>query len=306
MDKLDAMQIFVRVAEAGSFIAVAGHLNVARSAITRQISALEKDLGVKLMNRSTRQLSLTTAGSAYLEKCRVILNMVETAESGLAEKRGDLRGRIRMGLPISYGLRDLVPLLMQFAHRHPQIELSLDFSDRRSNLIEEGMDCTVRITGELEPGDIARKLGECRLLTLASPAYLSQHGKPKRPEELQHHECLAYASDMRTMSWGYHHKGQDISVPVRGRILANSGEALMQAAAKGFGITRQPDFIAAPFISDGRVVTLLDAYAPKPLGIYVLLPSNRFIPHRIGALIDFLSESIGQAKAGDAKPARRR
>lgn len=292
MDKLNAMQIFVRVAESGSFIAVANQLNVDRSMVTRQISALEKELGVKLMNRSTRQLGLTTAGSAYLEKCRVILNMVEVAESGLTEERGDLRGRIRLGLPISYGLQTLVPRLLQFADRHPHIQLSLDFSDRHSNLIEEGMDLSIRITAALEPGDIARKLGECRLLTLASPAYLNRSGTPAHPHDLQNHECLVYASDAQSASWNYQHKGRNISVPVRGRILANNGEALIQAATAGVGIVRAPDFIAEPYLRDGRAVTLLQAYAPPPLGIYALLPSNRFIPHRISALIDFLSESI--------------
>ena len=170
MDKLNAMQLFMRVAETGSFTAVADQLDVARSVVTRQISALEKQLGIKLMTRSTRSLTLTTAGSAYLEKCRVILNMVDAAESSLLEEKTEPRGRIRLGLPLSFGLQRLMPALTEFAKQQPHIQLAMDFSDRRANLIEEGIDLSIRITANLDQSDIVRKLGTCRLMTIASPS----------------------------------------------------------------------------------------------------------------------------------------
>ena len=283
------MQMFVRVAETGSFIAVAQQLDLDRSVITRQIAALEKSLGVKLINRSTRRLSLTTAGAAYLEKCRVILHMVESAETSLKKETGDLRGKIRLALPLTFGLNLLLPDLLRFADEHPNIELSMDFSDRRSNLIEDGIDLAVRITAQLQPGDVVRKLGQCQLLTLASAAYLARHGTPQTPAQLSQHVCLSYAHDALHSTWTYLQDGQETSVQVQGRLAANNGEALMQAAAHGLGITRQPDFIAAPFLRDGRVVSLLQAHQPPMLGIYAVLPSNRFIPWRIAALMDFLS-----------------
>jgi DNA-binding transcriptional LysR family regulator len=187
MDKLNAMQTFVRVAEAGSFTAVADQLQVARSVVTRQIAALEKQLRVKLITRSTRSLTLTAAGAAYLEKCRVILNMVDAAEASLDEEKAVPRGRIRLGLPLSFGLQRLMPALLAFAKAQPHIELMMDFSDQRANLIEEGIDLSIRITADLQPGDIVRHLGDCRLLTLASPAYLSAHGQPLHPAQLRHH-----------------------------------------------------------------------------------------------------------------------
>jgi len=159
MDKLDAMQTFVRVAEAGSFIAVARQLQVARSVVTRQVDALEKHLGAKLITRTTRSLTLTAAGAAYLEKCRVILNMVDAAESGVAEEKAVPRGRIRLGLPLSFGLLELMPALLDFARDQPQVELVMDLSDRRANLVEEGLDLSIRITNDLQPGDIVRPLG---------------------------------------------------------------------------------------------------------------------------------------------------
>jgi DNA-binding transcriptional LysR family regulator len=293
MDKLNAMQLFVRVAETGSFTAVADQLDVARSVVTRQISGLEKQLGAKLMTRSTRSLTLTTAGSAYLEKCRVILNMVDAAESSLLEEKTEPRGRIRLGLPLSFGLQRLMPVLLQFTDTHPHIELVMDFSDRRSKLIEEGIDLSIRITSRLEPGDIVRKLGESQLLTVASPSYLAQHSRPKHPRDLAHHACLVYSQDFQSTTWTFGAtKEGPISVTVRPRVAANNGEALLQAAAQGMGITRPPDFMAQPYLDNGSVVAVLSKYAPPPLGIYAVLPSNRYVPHRVSVLIDFLAKSL--------------
>ncbi|PVE41073.1 LysR family transcriptional regulator [Limnohabitans planktonicus] len=295
MNKLDAMQIFVRVAEAGSFTAVAEQLQVARSAITRQIAALEKQLRVKLITRSTRSLTLTPAGSAYLEKCRVILNMVDAAEASLGEDTALARGRIRLGLPISFGLERLMPALIAFAQAQPHIELMMDFSDQRSKLIEEGIDLSIRITADLQPGDIVRQLGSCHLITLASPAYLSEHGQPSHPQALAHHECLVYSMSMNSATWTYSVDGQLQHFPVRGRIRANNGSALTQAAARGMGITVQPDFIAEPFLARGEVLQILQDFAPPPLGIYAVLPSNRYIPHRVNVLLEHLANSLRPA-----------
>jgi DNA-binding transcriptional LysR family regulator len=292
MDKLDAMQTFVRVAEAGSFIAVANQLQIDRSVVTRQIASLEKHLGTKLITRSTRSLTLTAAGSAYLEKCRVILNMVDAAESSLAEEKTVPRGRIRLGLPLSYGLQELMPALLDFARDQPFIELIMDLSDQRANLIEEGLDLSIRITAELQPGDIVRRLGQCQLLTLASPEYLAQHGEPRHPSDLRHHECLIYASDNATTQWAYREGTQGLQVPVRGRIVANNGSALTEAAARGMGITRQPDFIAAPYLAQARVKAVLQDFEIAPLGIYAVLPSNRYIPHRVSVLIEHLAQTL--------------
>ena len=289
MDKLDAMQTFVHIAQAGSFTAVADQLQVARSVVTRQIAALEKHLASKLITRSTRSLTLTAAGSAYLEKCRVILNMVDAAESSLTEENTVPRGRIRLALPLSFGLQRLMPALLDFANAQPHVELLLNFSDQRSNLIEEGIDLAIRITADLQPGDILRQLGACRLLTVAAPAYLARHGEPKHPGQLQHHECLVYSMASNTATWPYREREQVVQFTVRGRLTANNGLALMQAAAQGMGIALQPDFLAAPFLARQEVVEILQGFAPPPLGIYAVLPSNRYIPHRVAVLMDYLA-----------------
>jgi DNA-binding transcriptional LysR family regulator len=218
--------------------------------------------------------------------------MVDAAESSLSEEKVEPRGRIRLGLPLSFGLQRLMPSLAEFSKLHPHIQLSMDFSDRRANLIEEGIDLSIRITGDLDPSDIVRKLGTCKILTLASPHYLAQHGTPKHPRELQNHECLAYAMDMKPANWIYEVNGGNFNVPIRGRMMANNGEALMQATAAGIGITRQPDFIAQPFLNSAEVVEILKKFAIAPLGIYAVLPSNRYIPHRVSVLIEYLSNAL--------------
>jgi DNA-binding transcriptional LysR family regulator len=264
---------------------------VARSVVTRQIAALERHLGVKLMARSTRKLTVTSAGAAYLEKCRVILNLVETAESDVGEARQTPRGAIRLSVPLSYGLKRLAPQLLDFARAYPEIALELDFSDRRSNLIEEGIDLAIRITSKLEPGDVARRLATEKMLVVAAPAYLERHGTPLHPAELIHHECLGYTGSSRH-NWQFRLSGTFESFAVRGRLSASNGEVLAEAAARSLGITCQPQFIIAEYLADGRLRQVLADFPLPELGVYAVLPGNRYIPHRVRVLMDWLAQGI--------------
>ncbi len=288
------MQVFVRVAQTGSFSAVADQLNVDRSWVTRQIASLEKHLGTKLLTRSTRRLALTSAGAIFLEKCRVILNLVEAAESDALGEKATPRGQIRLGIPLAYGLQALTPYLIEFTKAYPLVELSLNLSDQRVNLIEEGLDLAIRITGHHEPGDIVRKLGDCPMVTFASPRYLSLHGTPQHPRELEQHECLVYSNAFDRTQWAFQVSGKKIMVAVRGRIMANNGLLLTEAAAQGMGITQQPYFIAKPYLAASVVRPILDQYEVSALGIYAVLPSNRYIPQRVNALISFLAQRISR------------
>jgi DNA-binding transcriptional LysR family regulator len=292
MDRLDSMRVFVRVAELGSFSAVARQMEVARSVVTRQVAALEAQLGVKLIVRSTRSLALTSAGEAYLGRCRQILELVEAAEDGLAEEGAIARGHLRVSVPLSFGLRHLVPLMLDFERTYPEISLDLDFTDRRVNLIEEGVDLAIRITGRLDPQDVARRIGSGRLLVLASPDYLKRHGEPRHPLDLADHECLIYLPSQGS-GWTFMIDGRPTVFPVRGCLRANNGDGLVEAAARGLGIACQPTFIAAPAIEAGRLRTLLSDFVMPELGIYAVFPSNRFIPHRVRLLVDYLIGRIG-------------
>jgi DNA-binding transcriptional LysR family regulator len=298
MDRLDSMRMFVRVAELGSFSAVAQQLGVARSVVTRQVAALETHLGTRLMVRSTRRLSLTSAGTAYLEKCRVILNLVDAAETDAAEERAVARGNIRLGLPLSFGLKRLAPLLLEFAGHHPEVSLEMDYTDRRLDLVEEGFDLSIRITSRLAPADVVRKLGTCQIITAAAPEYLARHGRPQRPADLAGHECLLYSGDSNPSVWTYGAGEIVESVYVRSRFTANNGDVLADAAARGLGITLQPDFIVQPYLQDGRLEQILGESRPPSLGIYALLPGGRHMPYRVRVLIEFLSERLRPATSG--------
>jgi DNA-binding transcriptional LysR family regulator len=298
MDRLDAMRTFVRVAELGSFSAVAHQLGVARSVVTRQVAALEAHLGTRLMVRSTRKLSLTSAGTAYLEKSRVILNLVEAAETDVAEARPAARGSIRIGLPLSFGLKRLTPLLLEFAERHPAVSLDMDYTDRRVDLVGEGFDLSIRITSRLAAGDVVRRLGACRLLVVASPQYLARHGRPMRTADLAGHECLAYTADASRGAWTFTVDGRPETVHVQSRLSGNNGDVLAEAAARGLGVTLQPDFIVEPYLADGRLVQVLTDVAPTELGVFALLPGGRHQPHRVRLLVDFLAERLRSSRFG--------
>lgn len=293
MDRLDAMALFVRVSEAGSFSAVAQQMGVARSIVTRQIAALESHLCVKLLARTTRRLSLTSAGAAYLEKCRMILDMIETAETDLGEQTPKPRGKIRLSIPHTFGHQYLTPLLFAFATQYPEISLDIDYSDRRSSLFEEGLDLAIRITLQPETQDIARKISYSDMVVVASPDYLAQHGTPIHPSELLTHQCLSYTAAPTPNLWPFILDDKMLSFPIRGVFQANSGAVLLEAAIRGMGITLSPRFIAIDAIKNGEVIEILANYPIPRLGIFAILPSNRLIPHRVRVLMDFLDERLG-------------
>ena len=292
MDRLQAMQLFVRVAELNSFSAVAQQMGVARSVVTRQIAALERHLGLKLMARSTRRLTLTSSGAAYLEKCRDILNLVEAAETGIAEESQLPRGPVRISLPLSFGLMRMVPPLLEFARAYPEVSLEMDYSDRRVNLFEEGIDLAIRITGHLADSAVVRKLGSLQLRTVASAHYMQRFGCPQHPSELTHHACLVYTTGESPQTWRYMVDGVLQRFPVRPRMHANNGQALTEAAAQGLGIALQPDFIVDSFIQTQRVTAILTHFEIPALGIYAILPGNRQVPHRVKVLMDFLADRL--------------
>lgn len=292
MDRLQAMDVFVRVAEAGSFTAVADHLNVARSAITRQIAGLEAHLGTKLLARSTRRLSLTSSGIAYLEKCREILALVEAAEGDLAGEKRAPRGPIRVSVPMSFGIRHLVPMVSDFVTTYPEVTVDLEFSDRRVNLIEGGMDFAVRISQQIDANQVIRRLSVSEMSVVAAPAYLERHGRPQHPDELIGHECLVYTL-APSSGWRFRIDGETRTVPIKGRMHMNNGDALLEASIRGLGVTYQPTFITSQAVQAGLLEELLADYSVTQLYIYAVFPGSRYVPHRVRVLVDYLAERLG-------------
>jgi len=302
MDQLAAMKMFVRVVESGSFAAVAGQLGLARSVVTRQVAALEARLGTKLIARSTRRLALTAAGAVYLEKCREILTLVDEAEGDLTDARRDIRGRIRLSVPLSLGVRYLTAMICDFTTLHPDVSVELDFTDRRVDLITEGMDLAVRVTAELDDTVVARRLGACRSVVVGAPAYFARHGRPRHPRDLINHECFGYVPTLRS-SWPFVINRKLTWVRTHGRIQANNGDALLDAAVRGLGITYQPTFIAGDALRAGQVEAILADYPSIEMGIFAIFPGGRYMSQRVRILVDFLATRIGERppwdRAGD-------
>lgn len=289
MNQFEMMVLFIQVAELGSFAAAATQKGIARSVVTRQIAALEAHLGVQLIARSTRRQALTSAGKVYLERCKAIIDLVQQSEAELIEEQLTPKGNLRVSLPLSFGLRHLSDVLMQFAQRYPDIHLELDYSDRMVDVAAEGFDVAIRIASELALSDIVRKIGQCELYFVAAPSYLALHGTPQSPEDLLQHQCLQYSHHSR---WMFTESGKEVSFSTKGRIKANNGDALAKAAAAGMGVSLMPDFIARDYLADGRLTRILSDDTQAPIGIYAVLPSNSYIPERVKLVVDFLAENV--------------
>lgn len=296
MNLFAAMELFIQVIEAGSFSAAAEQLGRGRSQVSRQLAALEKHLGAKLIHRTTRSLSLTSAGARYLQACKSILNEVEVAADQLLSDNSQPQGLIKISLPLSFGLIKGQAWLIEFMQQYPAIELKVHLSDAQVNLVEEGFDVALRITNKLDETTIARHLGNYRLLTLAAPSYLAKHGVPQHPKDLEQHACLGYFSQTSNQPWQYRINNKLENFYFTSSLQVNNGDALAQAAAQGMGLVLAPSFIADKYLASGQLEEVLADYAPPALGIYAVLASNRFIPLRLASLLDFLTLKLTATK----------
>ncbi len=306
MDRFEELQTFVAVVEAGSFSAAADRLNLAKSAVSRRIGDLEGRLGAQLINRTTRRLSLTDAGHRFYERsARLISDMVE-AELAVASGQTELRGRIRMAAPLSFGLLHLAPALNEFLAAHPELELDLDLNDRQINLVEEGVDLTLRIGQLSDSSLVARRLAPIRMALCASPAYLEQHGAPHTPQELSSHQGLVYGNVPESQQWSFTAPGGEaVTVKVPTRLRANNGDLLLQAAIDGLGVVATPTFLSYRAVAEGKLLNLLTDYQMTSATAYAVYPSRRHLPQRVRALIDFLAGRFGDRPYWDAVPARK-
>ncbi|MBI3446617.1 MAG: LysR family transcriptional regulator, partial [Magnetospirillum sp.] len=260
--RFDYLQAFVRVAETGSFSEAARRLGLSKSMISRQVSSLEADLGVRLLHRTTRSLSPTEAGRAYLERCQRILADLDEANLLVSHLQAVPRGRLRISAPLSFGIGHLAEALPGFLERYPEIELEMGFTDRHVDLVEEGWDVAVRIGRLADSSLIVRRLAPVRRVVAASPSYLERRGRPTRPEELPGHDCLthggAVASEWRFVDAA----GQSIPVEVHGRFHADNGDVLRVMALAGLGVVLLPTFFMGDDIRAGKLVPVLEDFVP--------------------------------------------
>ncbi|PKU26488.1 LysR family transcriptional regulator [Telmatospirillum siberiense] len=294
MDRLDSMEAFVRVADSHSFSEAARRLGLSKSVVSRQVSALESQLGARLFHRTTRSLSLTEIGQAYYERCARILAEIEEANLSVSSLQAAPRGKLRINAPMSFGVLHLAPLLPAFLARYPQIDIDMAMNDRFVSLVDEGFDVAVRI-GKLEDSSlIARYLAPARRVVCASPAYLEQYGTPLTPNDLDGHCCLTYSNRTTPEEWPFHTlEGQRWAVEVHGRLRVDNGDALREAALGGVGIVTLPSFIVGRDLQAGSLVPLLSEYIPQDLAIHAVYPHNRHLSPKVRAFVDFLVEHIG-------------
>ena len=294
MDNFAALKALVAVVETGSFQAATERLGVAKSVVSRRISQLEKHLGSRLLHRTTRRLSLTDEGQQFYQRSVQILADLEDAELATSRETDEVRGKLKLAAPLSFGLKHLSDAIVAFLKQHPATELELDLNDRNINLVEDAFDMAFRI-GELEASTlIARLLGTIRNVTCASADYLQQYGEPQKPEDLSQHSGLQYTNITYRQQWTYlSEKGNPVTARPQIRMRANNGEALATAAVAGLGIASGPTFILGEFIKSGKLIPILTDYRRTAVGLYALYPPGRLTPRRVKAFSDYLASCFG-------------
>lgn len=289
MDRLALLETFVRVAELGSFSEAARRLRSSKSVVSRQVSALEAELGARLLHRTTRALTLTEAGQAYLAKVSAILAELAEANQSVTQLQAAPRGRLRVNAPMSFGFLHLASALPDFLARHPQVEIDMAMTDRFVDLVEDGFDVGVRIARLADSSMIARKLAPIRMAVCASPDYLARRGMPQSPSELAEHECLGHGGEWRFVR----EDGAPWPVAVHGRLAIDNGDALRTAALKGFGMVMLPTFILGADMQAGGLVSVLSDFVPQERALYAVYPHARHLSPKVRAFVDFLAERFG-------------
>lgn len=289
MDRLTAMRVFIEVARRGSFTASADRLTMSRAAVTRHVGALETWLGVRLLQRTTRRVSLTQAGEQTLERCLQILALTQEVEAEVAPAEGELRGQLRLSCSPSFAQAQLATALNAFLERHPGVKIDLDASDRAVNLVEARIDLALRIGEAPDPGLIARPLAPCDSRLVASPDYLARHGTPAHPAELARHHSLGHAHFGRGR-WHFTRDDEELRVAVTHRLTANETAVLLEAVIGGGGLAVLPTYLIGPALARGELLTVLPDWRPPRLTLYGLYTSRRHQPPALRALLDFLVE----------------
>jgi len=297
VDRFEAYQVFSQVVESGSFSKAAAKLDLSATATSRHIAELEAHLQTRLLNRTTRRISLTESGRALYERCVQILADLEEAEQEASRAAVVPRGTIKLTTSVNFGVRHLAPALAEFLAAHAEVRFDVSLSDRIVDLVEEGFDLGIRIGGTGSEHIVARKLGETRLVPCAAPAYLAAHAAPRTPEDLDRHNCLTYEYVSPKNVWRFRDPaGGERAVRVKGSVQSNNGDVLAEVAAGGAGIVFEPAFIVGPDVRAGRLVPLLQEYVPAPVPIYAVYPSRKHLSAKVRLFVEFLVARFAKAQ----------
>ncbi|OUS38603.1 LysR family transcriptional regulator ['Osedax' symbiont bacterium Rs2_46_30_T18] len=292
---LDGIVIFVEVINAGSFTKAADNIGHSTSYISKEINKLEERLGVRLMNRTTRSISLTPEGELYFQQCQQIINDAEQAETSVNHHQLEPKGTLKVSCPVSFGFSHLRPVFSKFLQSFPQINLELDMSGRKVDIVADGFDVVIRTAGQLEDSSlISRHLFSSYGVTVASPEYLSVHGHPEHPSELSQHQTISYSHMKAPNLWSYQTlKGENISVQLKSRVITNSPEMELEMALAGRGITRMPKFYLGAKLETGELLTLFDDYQKTPINVYLVYASRKHMSAKVRSFIDFVIDELG-------------
>ncbi|MFD0667916.1 LysR family transcriptional regulator [Ramlibacter sp. MAHUQ-53] len=301
MDRFQEMRVFTAVVEAGSFVRAADELVLSKAAVSRIVSELEARLGVRLLHRTTRRLSLTGEGEVFLARCRELLAGVEEAEAEVTVRSGQVAGTLKVSAPVSFGVMRLAPLWGGFLAAHPRVRLDLTLSDRQVDLIEEGFDLAVRIGRLASSSLVSRQLASTRLVLCASPGYLVAHGHPSDPADLARHAVLAYSLLAMGDTWAFTGPAGPTEVRVQPRMHTNSGDTCVAAALAHQGIVLQPSFLVEAHLQSGALVEVLPAYRSLELGVHAVYPSRKQVPPKVRRLIDYLAQQLSVPEADSAR-----
>lgn len=298
---LNDVEVFVRVVQTGNFTAAAEQLNLSKSVVSKYVTRLEHELGARLLNRTTRRLSLTEAGEVFFERCRFGLQEIDGARSEVSWMQGEPRGKLKLSAPVSFGVAHLAPILSKFVERHPAVDIDMVMDDRKVDLIKEGFDLALRLTKELaESSLIAKRIAPCRHVVCASPAYLEKHGIPQKPQDIADHTILKYRYQHSALEWDFKAPDGTVeSVEVKSRIQINNSLAIRELLLAGVGLTRVPTYLVGHDIAAGRLKAVLSDYQALEISIFVIYPHREFLSPKVRAFVSFLSEQITERPTWD-------
>lgn len=302
MDKLTGIRVFCAVARDGSFSRAAREMALSPAMVSKHIKRLEDELGVRLLNRSTRRSKLTEAGTEYFTRCEQILAQLEETELDVKSLSGEIRGTLKISAPSTFGTLYLIPVIVAFKKLYPKIQINLHLSPRMPDLLEGGFDLAIH-AGSTQLTDsslIARRLGSFRMIVCASAAYLKMRGIPEHPEDLTRHNCLVYQSETARDDWIFHRAGSEITVRVSGDLHCNTGNALRMAAREDLGIVRLPSYLLEADLRRGTLQEILPDFHSPPRAVFALYPHRRHVPAKVRGFLDLLSERFrAETQFGD-------
>jgi DNA-binding transcriptional LysR family regulator len=293
MDRLQGIQLFIRVVETGSFSKASADLGITQPTATKHVAALEAKLGARLLNRNTRGVSATEIGALYYEKCKAIQRELDEADSLAALLQSKVGGQLRISTSVAFGRRIATPLALRFMREHPEISIDLSFDDRYVNLVEQGVDVALRMGRLADSALGARYLGINPWLTAAAPDYLARRGTPQEPADLASHDCLVYSSVQGDDRWTFSAPGgEERPVPVRGPLRSNNLSAVLAACRAGMGLAVLPWYVARESVADGSIVPVLAEHALPSQELHAVFPSPKLVPHKVRTYIEFLKQQL--------------